>query len=117
MLTAASSNHLKKCAAVYFSKYSLPKRVKIVATASTFSPNATVTRAQTVTFLWRAAGKPAQTAANSFGDVQTGAYYESAVLWAIAKGVTSGTTATTFSPANGCTRTQIVTFLYRYLGK
>ena len=85
--------------------------------ATTFSPDLTVTRAQTVTLLWRAAGKPAQTATQPFTDVKSGAYYESAVLWAVARGITEGTSATTFTPANGCTRAQIVTFLYRYLGK
>lgn len=93
------------------------KGITVGTSATTFSPDATVTRAQTVTFLWRAAGKPAQTVANPFGDVASGAYYESAVLWAVAEEITSGTGAATFSPANGCTRAQIVTFLYRLMGK
>ena len=97
--------------------WAVEQEITVGTSATTFTPNATVTRAQTVTFLWRAAGKPAQTAANPFADVKTGAYYESAVLWAVAEKITEGTTATTFSPANGCTRAQIVTFLYRYLGK
>ena len=83
-------------------------------TATTFAPNATVTRAQSVTFLWRNAGKPSGTPNNPFTDVNEGAYYADAVLWAVKDGITNGMTATTFAPDNGCTRAQIVTFLYRY---
>ncbi len=83
--------------------------------ATTFSPDATVTRGQTVTFLWRYAGSPT-TGTGSFTDVAADAYYATAVAWAAAEGVTSGTSATTFSPDAACTRAQIVTFLYRYLG-
>ena len=82
--------------------------------ADTFSPNETVSRGQMVTFLWRAAGKPAANAANPFADVAADAYYADAVLWAVARGITNGTSATTFSPDAGCTRAQIVTFLYRF---
>jgi len=83
-------------------------------TDTTFSPNATCTRAQAVTFLWRAAGSPApKSTVNPFTDVQAGAYYETAVLWAVENGITNGTTATTFSPNATCTRAQIVTFLWR----
>lgn len=81
--------------------------------ATTFSPNATCTRAQAVTFLYRAAGSPAAGGGNPFGDVASGAYYANAVQWAVGKGVTAGTSATTFSPNDNCTRAQIVTFLYR----
>lgn len=80
--------------------------------ATTFSPDATVTRGQTVTFLWRNAGSPAASGA-SFADVSADAYYGTAVAWAASEGITSGTSATTFSPDNACTRAQIVTFLYR----
>ena len=80
-------------------------------TAATFSPDATVTRGQTVTFLYRAAGAPAVTG-GSFADVAADAYYAGAVAWAVKEGVTSGTSATTFSPDAPCTRGQIVTFLY-----
>ena len=84
--------------------------------ATTFSPDATCTRAQIVTFLWRFEGEPASTTTNnSFTDVKAGAYYEKAVLWASETGVTAGTSATTFSPSATCTRAQIVTFLYRDL--
>ena len=81
-------------------------------TDTTFSPNATVTRAQTVTFLYRAAGSPAGSG-SGFADVAADAYYADAVAWAAEEGITSGTTAETFSPARACTRAQIVTFLYR----
>ena len=81
-------------------------------TATTFSPDATLTRAQTVTFLYRAAGTPA-VSGGSFADVDANAYYADAVAWAVSEGITSGTSATTFSPDAACTRGQIVTFLYR----
>lgn len=83
----------------------------------TFSPNATCTRAQSVTFLYRALGT-APTTANGFTDVAANAFYTDAVAWAVENGVTNGTTDSTFSPDNGCTRAQIVTFLFRaYQGK
>ena len=80
--------------------------------ATTFSPDATVTRGQTVTFLWRYDGSPV-VSSGSFADVPADAYYASAVAWAVSEGVTNGTSATTFSPDAACTRAQIVTFLYR----
>ena len=82
---------------------------------NTFSPNATVTRAQTVTFLWRLEDAGKGSAKNPFSDVPAGQYYTDAVLWAVAQGITDGTTETTFSPDASCTRAQIVTFLYRDL--
>ena len=83
-------------------------------TDTTFSPNASCTRAQAVTFLWRAAGSPApKSSAMPFGDVAADAYYHDAVLWAMEQGITQGTTATAFSPNAVCTRGQIVTFLWR----
>ena len=79
-----------------------------------FAPYATCTRAQAVTFLWRAAGSPApENSAMHFTDVAEGSYYHDAVLWAVENGITKGTTDTTFSPNAKCTRAQIVTFLYR----
>ena len=81
---------------------------------TTFDPQKTCTRAQIVTFLWRAAGKPKPTStACEFKDVKQGAYYYDAVLWAVEKKITNGTTKTTFDPEETCTRAQIVTFLYR----
>ena len=83
--------------------------------ATIFSPNAPCTRAQAVTFLWRAAGCPApKSSVMPFTDVKAGSYYETAVLWAVENGIADGTSATTFSPDANCTRGQIVTFLYRY---
>ena len=81
---------------------------------SHFDPNGLCTRAQAVTFLWRAAGSPApKSTAMPFTDVPSGSYYETAVLWAVENGITKGTTDTTFSPDQSCTRGQIVTFLWR----
>ena len=80
--------------------------------ATTFSPNATVTRGQTVTFLWRANGSPAVSGSN-FGDVASDVYYANAVAWAVSEDITSGTGGNNFSPAAPCTRSQIVTFMYR----
>mgnify|MGYP000113823275 CR=1 FL=1 len=83
-------------------------------TAMTFSPNATCTRAQAVTFLWRTAGSPKpETRAMPFTDVPVGSYYYDAVLWAVGNGITKGTSDTTFSPNMTCTRAQIVAFLWR----
>ena len=86
---------------------------------NTFSPNATCTRAQVVTFLWRAKGcpEPEMDAASSlFTDVPEGSYYYKAVLWAVENKITNGTSTTTFSPNMGCTRGQVVTFLHRFAG-
>ena len=83
---------------------------------SHFSPNAPCTRAQIVTFLWRAAGSPVVNYAMTMEDISAGAYYTEAVRWALSEGITSGTTATTFSPDAICTRAQAVTFLYRVSG-
>ena len=83
-------------------------------TATTFSPNATCTRAQAVTFLWRAAGSPEpETRTMPFTDIPVGSYYYDAVLWAVENGITKGTSDTTFSPNMTCTRAQIVAFLWR----
>ena len=78
-----------------------------------FSPNDKCTRAQIVTFLWRYMGKPEATKKAEFEDVKAGAFYEAAVSWAAESGVTTGTSATQFSPNKTCTRGQAVTFLYR----
>ena len=85
---------------------------------TTFSPNEGCTRGQVVTFLWRSQGEPKPTGSNNpFKDVKPGDYYYDAVLWAVEKGITKGTSATTFSPDDVCTRGQIVTFLYRWKGE
>ena len=78
-----------------------------------FSPDAVCTRAQTVTFLYRAAGTPDVDALNIFADVRADAYYANAVSWAVKRGITNGTGSNAFSPNANCTRGQIVTFLYR----
>ena len=85
-------------------------------TETTFSPNDTCTRAQMVTFLWRAAGKPESSMTNPFSDVSEDAYYYQAVLWAAEQGITKGTSDTTFSPNDEVLRCQAVTFLYRMKG-
>ena len=86
--------------------------------ATTFSPEATCTRGQVVTFLWRAKGCPQpKSSANPFNDVALGAYYYEAVLWANENGITNGTSANSFSPDQPCTRAQVVTFLWRTEGK
>lgn len=86
------------------------------SSATTFSPNVAVSRAQMVTFLWRAHGSPKATGTNPFTDVGTSDYYYDAVLWAVANGVTTGTSATTFSPDMDVTRAQAVTFQWRAAG-
>lgn len=83
-----------------------------------FGPAQTVTRAQAMTFLWRAAGKPTpKNAENPFKDVAAGEYYYEAVLWAVEEGITTGTTKTKFSPYDTCSIEQIITFLYRFEGE
>ena len=84
--------------------------------ATTFGPNVTVTRAQMVTFLWRAYGSPETTGANPFTDVSTSDYYYDAVLWAVTNGISSGTSSTTFSPDAPVTRAQAITFQWRAAG-
>lgn len=86
------------------------------ASPNAFDPDAPVTRAQVVTFLYRNAGSPSVCGSAPFADVLTGAYYRDAVCWAVMQGITAGTSATTFSPDESCTRAQIVTFLYRASG-
>ena len=84
---------------------------------TTFSPNATVTRAQVVTFLYRYAEEPVSDVENPFSDVSANAYYYNAVLWAVENEITTGKTATSFAPNDDCTRAQIVTFMCRDLAK
>lgn len=87
-------------------------------TPVTFEPETICTRGQVVTFLWRAAGKPAPTTKTcTFKDVQKDAYYYNAVLWAVENDITSGINAATFAPNATCTRDQVVTFLWRAMGK
>ena len=93
-------------------EWAVDKGITSGTSATTFSPNATVTRGQTVTFLWRAAGSPAASG-SSFSDVSADAYYAQAVAWVVKENIAAGTSASTFSPDAPCTRAQIVAFLYR----
>lgn len=94
-------------------EWAVDKGITSGTSATTFSPDMNCTRAQMVTFLWRAAGSPKATGNNPFTDVNSSAYYYDAVLWAVEQGITSGTSATTFAPDATVTRGQTVTFLYR----
>ena len=85
--------------------------------AEHFSPNQPCTRAQIVTFLWRAAGSPEPKSMSSFSDVSADSYYAKAVAWAVENGITTGTGDGKFSPDATCTRAQSVTFLFRAIGK
>ena len=87
-------------------------------TATTFAPNEGCTRAQVVTFLWAANGKPEpKSSLNPFDDVSKDAWYLKAVLWAVENGITGGVADRMFGPDQTCTRAQIVTFLYAATGK
>ena len=97
--------------------WAVEKGITSGTSAVTFDPNGNCTRAQAVTFLWRAAGSPApKTKVMPFTDVPSGSYYYDAVLWAMEQGITKGTSDTAFSPNASCTRAQIVTFLWRANG-
>ena len=94
--------------------WAVEKGITTGMSAAAFDPNGSCTRAQIVTFLWRAAGSPApRTKVMPFTDVPAGSYYHDAVLWAVENGITKGTSDTMFSPDATCTRAQIVTFLWR----
>ncbi|MBU5626405.1 Ig-like domain-containing protein [Oscillibacter sp. MSJ-2] len=97
--------------------WAVDKGITTGTSATTFTPDGICTRAQAVTFLWRAAGSPApKSSAMPFTDVKAGSYYYDAVLWAVEQGITKGTSDTAFSPNASCTRAQIVTFLWRANG-
>lgn len=98
--------------------WALENNITTGTSQTTFSPEDDCTRAQTVTFLWRAAGKPEPMSMDTgFVDVVKGSFYEKAVAWALESGVTTGTSPTTFSPNDTCTRAEFVTFLHRSAGK
>ena len=97
-------------------EWMLKREVTQGTTETTFSPNLNCTRAQIVTFLWRAAGSPAPKGTISFADVPAGSYYAKAVAWAIENGITGGTGDGLFSPNAACTRAQSAAFLYRAAG-
>ena len=96
--------------------WAVEKGITNGTSAETFSPEAPCTRAQIVTFLWRAAGSPVVNYAMDLSDVAGDAYYAEAVRWALSEGITTGTSADQFSPDAPCTREQAVTFLYRAAG-
>ena len=94
--------------------WAVEQKITAGTDATHFSPDHSCTRAQAVTFLWRAAGEPEpENTAVTFTDVAPGAYYAKAVSWAVEQGITAGTSATKFSPEAVCTRAQVVSFLYR----
>ena len=98
-------------------KWAVKKGITNGVSETLFGPDQACTRAQIVTFLWRAAGSPEPKSGSSFADVAADAYYAKAVAWAVENGITKGTSETTFHPDETCTRAQGVTFLYRALGK
>ena len=98
--------------------WAVDKGITTGTDATHFSPDGICTRAQAVTFLWRAAGSPAaKSAVMPFTDVKAGSYYYDAVLWAVENGITKGTSETMFSPDATCSRAQIVTFIWRALAE
>ena len=98
--------------------WAVEKGVTSGTSPTTFSPGKSCTRAQIVTFLWRAMGEPEPALdVNPFADVKEGDYYYKAVLWAVEKGITSGISPSLFAPDNPCTRDQVVTFLWRTMDK
>lgn len=101
----------------YFYKAALWAAEKGLVSGSTFGANADCTRAMTVEYMWKAAGSPAPAGKADFDDVPANADYAQAVAWAVEKNITSGTGDGNFSPTATCTRGQIVTFLYRAMGK
>ena len=96
--------------------WAVEKGITNGVSSNMFAPNDPCTRAQIVTFLWRAAGSPAPKSMSSFTDVPADAFYAKAVAWAVENGITSGTGEGKFSPNSTCTRAQAVTFLYRASG-
>ena len=111
-----SSSFVDVPAGQYYAKavlWALENGITTGMDAKHFSPDATVTRAQTVTFLWRLKHEPAPTGTASFPDVPADAYYAAAVRWAVENKITNGTGKGLFEPESNCTRAQIVTFLYR----
>ena len=116
---SVTTNPFKDVAAnAYYYKavlWAVEEGITTGTSATTFGPESPCTRAQVVTFLWRADGSTAPNSdSNPFKDVSTGAYYYNAVLWAVEKNITTGLSTTSFGPDATCSRAQIVTFLFRY---
>lgn len=97
--------------------WAVEKGITTGTSETTFSPDESCTRAQVVTFLYRAAGEPSVNSTDKFTDVKAGSYYADAVAWAVENGITTGASATTFNPKGICDRAQIVTFLHRAAGE
>ena len=100
----------------YYAKavaWAVQQGITVGTSDTTFSPDMPCTRAQAVTFLWRAKGSPSASASSKFNDVDSSQYYANAVYWAVKNNITAGTSDTTFSPDVACSRAQIVAFLYR----
>ena len=98
-------------------RYLYENEITAGTSATTFSPEATCTRAEVVTFLWRAAGCPEpKSAKNPFKDVKTDDWFFKPVLWAVEQNITQGTSATTFTPSRKCSTAEILTFLFRSVG-
>jgi len=97
--------------------WAVKNQITLGTSENTFSPDASCTRAQVVTFLWRASGEPTPAASSNFTDISAGQWYSSAVYWAAQTGITQGTNkdGTLFSPNATCTRAEIVTFLHRWI--
>lgn len=112
---AVNSTFSDVAANAYYSKAAQWAKGLNMVEGSVFSPNTPCTRASTVMYMWQAAGCPTVTTQTSFTDVPADADYAMAVAWALEMGITNGTSATTFSPDNTCTRGQIATFLHRNL--
>lgn len=114
--TLTTSNFTDVAPGAYYYKamlWALEEGITTGTSATTFNPNMDCTRAQVVTFLYRAAGSPAVSGKSGFVDVPAGSYYEDGVIWAVENNITRGTGGGKFSPNANCTRGQIVTFLYR----
>ncbi len=107
-----------KKSAYYYSavEWAVNSGVTSGMTATTFEPNTKCTRGQVVSFLFRASGNSPVNTANPFTDVKSNKFYYQPVLWAVSKNITSGTSATTFSPSKNCTRAEVVCFLWRVAG-
>lgn len=117
--TSPSSSFTDVASSAYYADavaWAVEKGITVGTSTTTFSPDAPCTRAQIVTFLWRAAGSPRVSGSSPFTDVAPDSYYYDAVQWAVAQGITAGTSENTFSPDAACTRAQAVTFLYCYEG-
>ena len=97
-------------------KWAVEEGITMGTSDTTFSPDLACTRSEIVTFLWRAAGSPASSGSMTFTDVPADSFYADAVRWAVEKGITTGTSDTTFGPDVVCTRSQMVTFLWRMAG-